>query len=82
MSDIPLDENLDRLEQERTKRREEDWVLARLAAEFGFKSREKGHNWERVLSHLAEIFDTPKFAKRAPYQGEPGLEAHDEEQPG
>jgi hypothetical protein len=73
----PLDEvlrRLDRLEEERTKRREEDWLLARLAAEYAFKSQEKGHNWERVLSHLAEIFDTSRA--QADAKSEPGLWPH------
>jgi hypothetical protein len=68
---------LDRLEEERTKRREEDWKLASLAAEFGFKSRERGHNWERVLSHLAEIFDTPRAPTEHDAKSEPGLWPHD-----
>jgi hypothetical protein len=51
-----MSDALDRLEEERTKRREEDWALALLAAEFGFKSHEKGRNLEMTLSTLADIF--------------------------
>jgi hypothetical protein len=68
-------------ETEREQRKREDWTLACVAAEFAVKLHEKGMNLEYILGAMSEIFDTPpKFAKRAPYQGEPGLEAHEEEQ--
>jgi hypothetical protein len=42
---------------EREKRREEDWQLACVAAEFAFKSAEKGNNLEMTLSNLVKVFN-------------------------
>jgi hypothetical protein len=58
-------------------RSEEDWMIARTAAEFGFKGHEKGWNLEMTLSQLAMVFNGA-FQKRAPYQGEPGLEKQED----
>lgn len=42
---------------ERAKRRADDWTLACVAAEFAFKSAEKGNNLEMTLHLLAKVFN-------------------------
>lgn len=47
----------EQIAKERAERREEDWQLACVAAEFAFKSAEKGNNLEMTLSNLAKVFN-------------------------
>jgi hypothetical protein len=47
----------EQIAKERAERREQDWILACVAAEFAFKSAERGNNLEMTLSELAKVWE-------------------------
>jgi hypothetical protein len=60
------------------QRKRQDWELACNAAKFAIRLRDEGRTEEDILSAIAEIFGLSAFEKRAPYQGEPGLEKQED----
>lgn len=54
------------IEQEkREEQRKKDWLLASVAAEFGYKAHEKGWNIQKTIEELAIVFESTRRERKS-----------------